>query len=147
MPPPPLSGNLLDLGSGYGPIALSVAAEAPAAQVWAVDVNQRALELTRQNADRLGIRNVAAVTPDAIPTDLRFDAIYSNPPVRVGKQAMHELLEQWLSRLAPGADAFIVVHRHLGSDSLAAWLMANAFAVERLRSSSGYRVLRVHARG
>ncbi len=139
-PPPPTTGDLLDLGSGYGPIAITLARLAPDARVWAVDVNERALELTRANA-AANTTNVEARKPDEVPKDLRFDAIYSNPPVRVGKRTLHELLLQWLPRLKPGAAAYLVVQRNLGADSLAAWLVEEGFRVTRLKSKKGYRIL------
>ncbi len=142
-PPAPAEGDLLDLGSGYGPIAVVLARRSPAARVWAVDVNQRALELTRSNAAAAGAPNVSVVAPADIPAGVRFDAIYSNPPVRVGKQALHELLLEWLPRLKPGGPAYLVVQRNLGSDSLAAWLAQTGFGVTRLKSKKGYRVLEV----
>jgi len=142
-PAPPARGDILDLGAGYGPIAIAVARRSPAAQVWAVDVNQRALELTRANAEAADTPNVKAVEPDAVPAALRFSAIYSNPPVRIGKAAMHELLMRWLPRLEPGAAAYLVVQRNLGSDSLAAWLGTQGFEVTRLKSKKGYRILEV----
>jgi 16S rRNA G1207 methylase RsmC len=142
-PPPPARGDLLDLGSGYGPIAIALARRAPAAKVWAVDVNARALELTRANAIAAGTPNVAAGLPEEVPEDVRFDAIYSNPPVRVGKAPLHDLLLRWLPRLRPGARAYVVVQRNLGADSLAAWLATQGFQVRRLKSKKGYRVLEV----
>src|SRR5579864_6133495 len=102
-PPPPASGELLDIGCGYGPIAITLALRAPGAHVWAIDVNQRARELTRMNAAAAGAANVTACLPDELPTEIEFDAIYSNPPVRVGKAPLHALLLQWLPRLRPGA--------------------------------------------
>jgi 16S rRNA (guanine1207-N2)-methyltransferase len=144
-PPPPLGGELLDLGSGYGPIAIVLARLSPAARVWAVDVNERALELTRINAATANADKVSAVTPDQVPPDMRFDAIYSNPPVRVGKEALHELLLSWLPRLQPGAPAYLVVQRNLGADSLATWLAAQGYQVNRLKSKKGYRILEVKA--
>jgi 16S rRNA (guanine1207-N2)-methyltransferase len=143
---PPPSGEILDLGCGYGVIALVSALRAPQAHVWAIDVNQRALELTAANAARLGATNVTAAHPDDVPGDVRFDAILSNPPVRIGKDALHSLLSQWLARLLAGGAAHLVVQRHLGSDSLAAWLGEHGHSVERVRSRGGYRVLRVHVR-
>jgi 16S rRNA (guanine1207-N2)-methyltransferase len=142
-PGPPPTGELLDLGSGYGPIAIALARRAPEARVWAVDVNERALELARENAAAAHAPNVAVATPDQVPPDVRFDAIYSNPPVRVGKEALHRLLLDWLPRLKPGAPAYLVVQRNLGADSLAAWLAAQGYAVSRLKSKKGYRVIRV----
>jgi 16S rRNA (guanine1207-N2)-methyltransferase len=105
-PPPPDRGDLLDLGSGYGPIAITLARRSPQAKVWAIDVNERALELTKANAETAGTTNVEAGLPDQVPAEVRFDAIYSNPPVRVGKQPLHELLTRWLPRLKPGAAAY-----------------------------------------
>jgi 16S rRNA (guanine1207-N2)-methyltransferase len=142
-PAPPAEGELLDLGSGYGPIALWLAASSPGARVWAVDSNQRALELTRRNAELAGLDNVVASKPAEVPPKLQFGAIYSNPPVRVGKQPLHGMLAEWLARLEEGAPARLVVQRHLGADSLARWLSAQGWQVRRLASKRAYRVLEV----
>jgi 16S rRNA (guanine1207-N2)-methyltransferase len=142
-----LTGDVLDLGCGYGPIAITAALRAPRVRVWAIDVNERALSLTRANAHRLGVGGrVHAVRGAEVPGDIRFAAIYANPPIRVGKQALHELLATWLVRLAEGASAHLVVHKHLGSDSLAKWLELQGHDVERTVSRMGYRVLRVQTR-
>jgi 16S rRNA (guanine1207-N2)-methyltransferase len=140
-PPPPKDGDLLDLGCGYGPIAITLARRSPEARVWAVDVNQRALELTRANAVASKTANVTACLPDEVPDEIRFAAIYSNPPVRVGKAPLHELLLRWVPRLRPNGIAYLVVQRNLGADSLAAWLSDQGFAIERLASKKGYRIL------
>jgi 16S rRNA G1207 methylase RsmC len=142
-PPPPSHGDILDLGSGYGPIAIALARQAPQARIWAVDVNERALELTRANAVSAAVTNVIAHPPPDIPDNLQFEAIYSNPPVRIGKAALHELLLTWLRRLRPGGSAYLVVQRNLGADSLAAWLGSEGFQVQRLKAKKGYRVLEV----
>src|SRR6266852_7110345 len=145
-PAPPPNGEILDLGSGYGPIAIALARQSPEARVWAVDVNERALELTRANAVSAGTPNVSACGPDEVPPETRFAAIYSNPPVRIGKGPLHELLLRWLPRLEPGASAYLVVQRNLGSDSLAAWLGTQGFEVWRIKSKKGYRILEVRGR-
>jgi len=152
-PAPPARGHLVDVGCGWGPLALSMALRSPEATVWAVDVNLRALELTAANAERLGLAGVRAVPPEQVPDDVAVDALWSNPPIRVGKAALHELLLRWLPRLSPGAQAHLVVQKHLGADSLHRWLAEEALpsagvgaGVERVRSARGYRVLRV-ARG
>ena len=144
-PPPPAHGEVLDLGSGYGPIAIALARQAPGARVWAVDVNLRALELSRSNAAAARVPNVTISTPDEVPEDVQFDAIYSNPPVRVGKAALHDLLLKWLPRLRPDGHAYLVIQRNLGAESLAAWLATQGFDVERLKSKKGYRILKVTA--
>jgi len=144
-PAPPDQGDVLDLGSGYGPIAITLARRSPRARVWAVDVNERALELTKANALTAGTTNVSAGLPEQVPEDVRFDAIYSNPPVRVGKQPLHDLLMSWLPRLKPGAAAYLVVQRNLGSDSLQKWLNEHGFHAARLKSKKGYRILEVRS--
>lgn len=145
--PPP--GNLLDLGCGWGALTIAMALEQPGSQVWAVDVNERALDLVRVNAARAGVADrVTAIQPDAVPANVEFAALWSNPPIRVGKEPLHALLAQWLPRLATGADAYLVVQRHLGADSLARWLSGQGPAcdwgdVEKVGSAKGFRVLRV----
>ncbi len=144
-PDPVASGTLLDLGCGYGPIALSMAMASPAARVVAVDVNERARALCRTNADDLGVSNVTVLAPDEVDPTLTFDEIWSNPPVHIGKDALHDLLDEWLQRLSPGGHALLVVQRHLGADSLHRWLQDRSFSVTRLASKKGYRVFDVRA--
>jgi 16S rRNA (guanine1207-N2)-methyltransferase len=143
--PPPAAANLLDLGCGYGPIALTLAARAPRATVWAIDVNQRALELTRENAAAASLENVRVGLPGDVPAQVEFDAIVSNPPIRIGKQALHEVLTLWLDRLRTGATATLVVQKHLGSDSLQRWLTEQGWPTDRLGSRAGYRLLNVRS--
>jgi len=142
-PPAPAQGDLLDLGCGYGPITVALATRAPGATVWGVDVNRRALALTARNAEAAGCTNVRVAGPDDVPDEVRFAAIWSNPPIRVGKVALHDLLLRWLPRLAPGARAVLVVHKHLGADSLARWLTHTGHPTVRLGSRMGYRLLEV----
>jgi 16S rRNA G1207 methylase RsmC len=142
-PSPPPRGELLDLGCGAGPIALTLARRAPEATVWAVDVNDRARALCASNAAANGVPNVVVVPPDEVPGDLRFDAIWSNPPIRIGKQALHDLLTTWLARLRPPGRAVLVVQRHLGADSLQRWLTDAGWPTSRLASARGYRLLDV----
>jgi 16S rRNA (guanine1207-N2)-methyltransferase len=145
IPAPPASGDLLDLGCGYGPIACVLAARSPGATVWAVDVNERALELCARNAAAAGLANVRCVTPGYPAVPARFAGIWSNPPIRVGKQALHELLRTWLGRLSPGRQAHLVVGRNLGADSLHHWLAEQGWPVTRLAARSGYRLLQVNS--
>lgn len=148
-PAPPPGGDLLDLGCGWGPIALTLALDSPRATVWAVDVNERALDLVRRNAAALGLTNVNAVLPQDVPAGVTFRTIWSNPPIRVGKNELHDMLTHWLPRLDSASDAWLVVQRNLGSDSLHRWLQATLpadFAVVRAATNKGYRVLRVRHR-
>jgi 16S rRNA (guanine1207-N2)-methyltransferase len=140
-PAPPSEGDLLDLGCGYGPVACVLAARSPRATVWAVDVNERALALCARNAANAGLANVRCVTPDAPEIPRRFAGVWSNPPVRIGKGPLHDLLGTWLARLAPGGRACLVMGRNLGADSLHSWLAAAGWPVTRIAARSGYRLL------
>ena len=143
----PPEGTFVDVGCGYGPIALAMARRSPGATVWAVDVNARARELCGRNAVEAGCPDVVVAAPDEVPDDLVVDRIWSNPPVRIGKAALRDLLEGWLGRLAPTGVAHLVVQKHLGADSLAAWLTERGWAVRRVASRQAFRVLEVRAGG
>jgi 16S rRNA (guanine1207-N2)-methyltransferase len=143
-PVPATTGNLLDLGCGAGPIAITIAKRSPLATVWAVDVNARARTLTAANAHRNDVDNIEVASPDEVPADVRFGTIWSNPPIRIGKQALHEMLSTWLARLEIGGEAILVVQKHLGADSLQKWLEAEGHPTDRIASRAGYRLLRVH---
>jgi 16S rRNA (guanine1207-N2)-methyltransferase len=142
-PAPPAEGDLLDLGSGYGPLALVMASRAPAARVWAVDVNLRALQLCERNAAEAGLTNVRCRPADDSGLPDGYQLIWSNPPIRIGKDALHQMLTTWLGRLAPGATAYLVVQRNLGSDSLQRWLGQAGWQAARVAARAGYRVLEV----
>ncbi|WP_104179915.1 class I SAM-dependent methyltransferase [Arthrobacter sp. B0490] len=144
--PDPEGQRLLDLGCGWGPLALTMALKAPDAEVLAVDVNERCIALTAENARRLGLGNVTATTPDDVDAGLEFSTIWSNPPIRIGKQELHALLLRWLPRLAPGGTAWLVVQKNLGADSLQRWLaeeLPGDFTVRRAETSKSFRILEV----
>jgi 16S rRNA G1207 methylase RsmC len=142
----PKDGNILDLGCGWGPIALNLAKHSPKAKVWAVDVNSRSLELTAENAKTLGLSNIQTATPESVEPDIKFSGIWSNPPIRIGKKELHGLLLTWLPRLEKGGSAYLVVQKNLGSDSLQKWLtetLIEGYEVSRLTSIKTYRIIKV----
>jgi 16S rRNA G1207 methylase RsmC len=144
LPTADTTGALLDLGCGYGPIACLLTTEAPAATVWAVDVNSRARELTAANVTALGAADrVRVAAPDEVPEDVTFAEIWSNPPIHIGKAELHALLDRWLPRLTPDGTAWLVINRHLGGDSVHTWLTGRGWHVVRQASQKGFRVLRV----
>lgn len=139
----PADRILVDVGAGYGPIACTLAARNPDATVWAVEVNGRARDLCQANAERAGLTNVRVVDPSGVPDDLAVDRIWSNPPIRIGKGPLHQLLLDWLVRLGPAGSAHLVVQKHLGSDSLHQWLASEGYRVERRAAKSAFRLLDV----
>lgn len=147
-PAVPATSVVVDVGCGYGPIAIALALRGgPGVTVWAVDVNERARDLCRANAEANGVGGqVRVASPDEVPADLVVDQVWSNPPIRVGKAVLHELLQTWLGRLAPGSGtAALVVHKHLGADSLARWLTDQGWPTERAATRAGYRILTIGA--
>ncbi|GAA4360636.1 class I SAM-dependent methyltransferase [Paeniglutamicibacter cryotolerans] len=150
VPAPSPAGNLLDLGCGWGPVALSMAIASPDATVHAVDVNERSIALTRDNAASLRLGNVRAGMPESVDPAIEFDTIWSNPPIRVGKEALHELLMLWLPRLAPGGNAWLVVQKNLGADSLQKWIIGQLpsdWSVDRVSTDNAFRILKVQRPG
>ena len=145
----PAGGNILDIGCGWGPIALALAIQSPRATIWAIDVNERSLQLTQSNAERLGLKNIRVMRPEEVPADIRFSGIWSNPPIRVGKAELHSILNIWLPKLDLDAEAHLVVQKNLGADSLHRWLEATLpqnFSTIRVDTSKSFRVLRVKNR-
>ena len=146
VPDPPQTGVLVDVGCGWGPITLALASHSPDARVFAVDVNQRALDLTAHNATRAGLANVTVITPEKFPKDTAIDTLWSNPPIRIGKKALHELLTTWLHRLSPEGEAWLVVSKNLGAESLLRWIQTEhdgEFAAQRVGRDKGFHVIRV----
>jgi len=144
----PRGGDVLDIGCGWGPITIAIAMQSPKATIWAIDVNERSLELTRMNAERLQLNNVRVCKPEDVPQDLLFTGIWSNPPIRVGKEQLHGILKTWLPRLKPKGAAYLVVQKNLGADSLHRWLeaeMPSGFTTERIDTAKTFRVLRTAA--
>ena len=141
----PERGDLLDLGCGAGVIALTMARRRPECRVWAVDVNARARRLTSDNAASLGLRNVTVAAPEEVPDDVSFAAMWSNPPIKVGKSELHDMMRRWLPRLSTDGVGVLVVNKNLGSDSLQKWLTEQGHPTKRLASRQGFRLLRVDA--
>ena len=135
------------MGCGWGPIALTLADSSPSSRVIAVDVNPRAREVCAQNATDLGLTNITTLGPDELPGDLEVDLIWSNPPIRIGKAALHELLESWLRRLTPSGQAWLVVSKNLGAESLLTWLNQlhnGTFVASRAAREKGFWVIEMH---
>lgn len=139
----------VDVGCGWGPITFALAHEHPHATVLGVDVNERALEAARRNTVRLGLTQHVVISDartavEQLRTDGKHaDLIWSNPPIRIGKASLHKLLTTWLELLRPGTgEAYWVVQKNLGADSLVDWLNTQGFPSEKLGSSKGFRIIK-----
>ena len=146
-PEPPETGTFLDLGCGWGPIGVTLGKLSPKATIWAVDVNQRALDLTRKNAKRNQVKIRTELADKAFEKassdGIKFDLIWSNPPIRIGKPALQEMLTKWLGLLSDEGESWLVVARNLGADSLIKWLNEQGWQAEKAHSKKGYRIIRV----
>jgi 16S rRNA (guanine1207-N2)-methyltransferase len=139
----PKDGNVLDIGCGWGPIGISIAAVEKNSRVFGIDINQRSIEQSNFNAAKLNLKNYSAMHSRELPDDLQFSAIWSNPPIRVGKKVLHELMETYIPRLEPGGKAMLVVQKNLGADSFQRWLGTRfpQAEVSRVATDKGYRVI------
>lgn len=141
--PLPAAGDVLDVGCGYGPIGLVIAAESPEARVLMVDVNERAVELARRNLQRNGVANAEVVVGDGFDAvgAGRFSLIVSNPPIRAGKRVIYPWVDEAYERLEPGGKLLMVARTSQGAKSLARKI-ADVFGhVAEPGRGSGYRVL------
>lgn len=141
----PTDGIVLDLGCGWGPIGLSIAKLQPGTEVIGVDVNQRSVELANANAKRNGLANFSACLDKDLDANLEIDHIWSNPPIRIGKENLHDLLRNYMSRLKPTGDAYLVVQKQLGAESLQRWIAQQwpEREVTKVENSKGFRVIRI----
>jgi len=141
--PLPAAGPVLDLGCGYGPVGVVVAAESPAARVLMVDVNERAVALARENLARNGIGNASAVVGDGFgpAAGRKFSLIVSNPPIRAGKRVVYRWVEEAYRHLEPGGRLLMVARTSQGARSLAQHMAAVFGNVREVAKGGGYRVL------
>lgn len=138
--PPDLDGPILDLGCGYGPISISLAAAFPERTVIGVDVNKRALKLAEKNAKQNKIANVSFKESDILSnvTDRSFAAILTNPPIRAGKQVVHKMFEEAKKALLPNGELWVVIQKKQGAPSAKKKLMALFKEVEVVTKEKGY---------
>lgn len=147
VPDPSQVSTALDIGCGWGPITIALAHALPDARVLGVDVNPLAVSLTNENLAKNNFPHASAHEVDSLlaaEPSLTFDLMWSNPPIRVGKAALHQIMETWLPRLSPTGVAYLVANKNLGGDSLHKWIGSSlGFSCTRIGSRQGFRVLEV----
>ncbi|MDM5152924.1 class I SAM-dependent methyltransferase [Bacillus sp. DX1.1] len=140
---PDVRGDVLDVGCGYGPIGLSLAKESQGREVHMVDVNERALELAKENAANNKIGNVRIYQSSVYENiDGQYAAILSNPPIRAGKHVVHEILEKAVDHLVPGGELWIVIQKKQGAPSAMKKLEAVFSEVDVVEKKKGYYIIK-----
>ncbi|ASA24385.1 class I SAM-dependent methyltransferase [Paenibacillus donghaensis] len=140
----PEGAAVLDVGCGYGPIGLSAAHLAPKGHVTMLDINSRAVELARENAQQNGIRNVTVMESDVLGAlkEQTFDVILTNPPIRAGKAVVHQIFEEAYQHLNEGGSLWIVIQKKQGAPSAVAKLESLFPVVEEKGKDKGYRIIK-----
>lgn len=140
----PEGASVLDVGCGYGPIGLTAASVIPRGKVTMVDINERAIELSRQNAEKNGITNVEILQSDMLSEvmDRKFDIVLTNPPIRAGKETVHRIFEQAYEVLNPGGSLWIVIQKKQGAPSAFAKLESLFSKVSEIGKDKGYRIIK-----
>lgn len=136
--------SVADVGSGYGPLICFVGKKFDQAKLLAVEPNERARTLCEYNYKKnIGDARLKIIAPEDIDQEKKFDLIISNPPIRVGKKALYELLKEWAKRLSENGQMWLVMSKHLGADSCARYLESDCnLSVERIASKKGFRILK-----
>ncbi|MUT68178.1 class I SAM-dependent methyltransferase [Paenibacillus sp. NEAU-GSW1] len=137
-----VNAKVLDVGCGYGPIGLTAAKLAPEGHVTMIDINERAVQLSKENAALNGIANVEVLQSDLYDAvkEKRFDAILTNPPIRAGKETVHRIFEEGYELLVPGGKMWVVIQKKQGAPSAEAKLQSLFGDVEEVTKDKGYRI-------
>ncbi len=141
---PEVEGHVLDVGCGYGPIGLSIAKDFPNRLVHMIDVNERAIQLAKENAEQNHINNVHIYESDRLLSvkDREFAAILTNPPIRAGKKTVHDIFEQSHMHLVSGGQIWVVIQKKQGAPSAIEKLKELFTTVETIDKSKGYFIIK-----
>lgn len=138
------NAKVLDVGCGYGPMGLSAAVMCPKGHVTMVDINERAVELSKENARRNGISNVTILQSDLLEQvkDLKFDAVLTNPPIRAGKETVHRIFVDAYDCLVDGGSLWVVIQKKQGAPSAVKKMESLYSEVVEVSKDKGYRILK-----
>lgn len=143
---PDLEGAVLDVGCGYGPIGLSIAASFPERNIHMIDVNERALALCKHNAHQNNIENTTIYSSDALSAvqEEGFAAILTNPPIRAGKETIFSFYKDSFPKLRSGGELWVVIQKKQGAPSTINYLRELYGSVETVVKKKGYFILRAY---
>jgi 16S rRNA (guanine1207-N2)-methyltransferase len=142
---PDQKGDLLDVGCGYGPIGISLAKEFKDLTVDMIDVNERAVELAKVNAEANGVKNVRIIASNLfenVDPSKKYAAVLTNPPIRAGKKVVHEIFEKSFESLLPGGELWVVIQKKQGAPSAIAKLDEMFKEVVTVKKDKGYFIIR-----
>ena len=141
--PEQMSGEILDLGCGWGVIGISIAKKWPECRVTMADVNLRALELSRENAKKNRVETECIESDGmAALAGRTFDAVVTNPPIRAGKQVIYQMFADAAKSLKPGGALYLVIRKQQGAESCIKYLKTIYGEVEKLDRSGGFWVIK-----
>ena len=137
-----LSGRVLDMGCGWGPVGLSIALKNPECTVLMADVNERAVQLSERNRRTNGVNNAHVIQSDAFESvEGEFDHILTNPPIRAGKAVIYGMFDESFRRLRAGGTLNIVIRKQHGAPSAIKYLQTMFEQVTTLEKDAGYWIL------
>ncbi|HKM10190.1 MAG: class I SAM-dependent methyltransferase [Methanomicrobia archaeon] len=137
-----LTGKILDLGCGYGPIGLTIAVTSPSARVDLADINERALALCEENAQLLGLSQRITCLQSDIYTNVEgpYDSIVVNPPIRAGKRVTYKMYEGALQRLIDGGSLYVVIRKDQGAPTASRFIEGLFGNISLISRDKGYYI-------
>jgi 16S rRNA (guanine1207-N2)-methyltransferase len=140
--------KILDVGCGYGPIGITLAKANPKVYVHMIDVNLRAIDLAKRNAEHNNLKNAEIWESDLYTTvEGKYDLIISNPPIRAGKKVVHGVFEGAINYLKPYGELWIVIQKKQGAPSAYSKLTSVFDHVEIIAKEKGYWIIKAKHNG
>ncbi len=141
---PEVTGDVLDVGCGYGPIGLSIAKANPERCIHMMDINTRAISLAEKNAKLNGIQNVRIFESDGLAAagEIQAAAILTNPPIRAGKETIFRFYDESYEKLVERGELWVVIQKKQGAPSTVSHLEEMFSEVEVVEKKKGYWIIK-----
>ena len=141
--PENVHGAVLDMGCGWGVIGVAVGKTWPQTQITMADINQRACELSRKNAQANGVQ-AEVWESDGYEKVLghTYDLILQNPPIRAGKAVIYQMFAHAAQCLKEQGELWLVIRKQQGAPSAITYLKTLFESVETVEKKSGFWIIR-----